>query len=276
MLTSPRPIRVVVLCSRRAPGLRYLLDDAAGQGTTYEIVGVMSSDESSEAQSAVYRSGVSLQIHSIRRFVDARGASLYRDFEARAAYDLDTVARVDPHAPDLVLLDGYRYLVTWPLLTKYAGRLLNLHFSDLTLRLPNGRPRFPGLRAVRDAIATGHGWTRATVHLITAEADAGPPLIQSWPFPVSPLAADAKAWGATDILKAYAYAHQEWMMRAVAGPLWAAALRLVKNGVVDLTELQAREAARTTPWTLQPDGGVLSPWSGAERLPVAFMHREAS
>lgn len=63
----------------------------------------------------------------------------------------------------------------------------------VTLRLPDGRPRFPGLRAVRDALAAGQSATYATVHLVNEELDGGAPLVQSWPFPVSPLVRGARA-----------------------------------------------------------------------------------
>ena len=122
-----------------------------------------------------------------------------------------------------MLLDGYLYLVTPALLARFRNRVLNLHFSDLTLRTVDGAPRFPGLRAVRDALADGLGETRATVHLVNDKPDDGPPIVRSWPFPVSPLVEELRTQSADDVFKAYVFAHQHWMMRTASGPLIAAA-----------------------------------------------------
>lgn len=35
-------------------------------------------------------------------------------------------------------------------------RMIELHSIGFALRLPDGDPRFPGLRVVRDALAAGH------------------------------------------------------------------------------------------------------------------------
>jgi methionyl-tRNA formyltransferase len=89
------------------------------------------------------------------------------------------------------------------------------------------RRRYVGLRAVRDAIFAGETETRATAHLVTERLDEGPILCLSEPFPVSPLVRDALSWGAADILKAYAYAHQEWMIRSAWGPILSVAIASV-------------------------------------------------
>jgi hypothetical protein len=67
---------------------------------------------------------------------------------------------------------------------------------------------------------------------VTAELDVGPLLLRSAPFPVHPLVADARRWGATDIVRAYAYAQREWMLRAAWGPLLRETVRLFATGGV--------------------------------------------
>lgn len=110
-------------------------------------------------------------------------------------------------------------IVAEPLLTAFPGRIVNVHHADLTKCRP-----YVGLHAVRDAILAGETETRATAHIVTRRLDQGPILCLSEPFPVSPLVRDALVWGATDILKAYAYAHQEWMIRSAWGPLLSEAI----------------------------------------------------
>jgi folate-dependent phosphoribosylglycinamide formyltransferase PurN len=255
MLIS-KPIRVAVLCSRRAPGLLDLLECDPARGRSYEIVAAITSELAFEGQGRVAASGVPTRAHAIHEFYRRRDASLYRDFDTRAAFDRETAALLARYSPDLVLLAGYLYLATPELLGAFSDRLLNLHFSELTLRGPDGRPRYPGLRAVRDAIRDGRPFTRATVHLVNQDPDGGAPLVESWPFPVSPLAADAVARGARDMFNAYVFAHQEWMVRAASGPLLGSALRMIADGTVDLHLLARRDPATIVPATVDPHGHI--------------------
>jgi folate-dependent phosphoribosylglycinamide formyltransferase PurN len=255
MLKPHHPIRVAVLCSHRAPGLMYLLNQCPDRGVTYEIVCCLTSEFTFAEEVRVERRGIPALVHPIEPFYEDRGAPLYRDMHVRAEYDAITAKRLEPFFPDLVVLDGYLYLVTAPLLKAFGPRIVNLHFSDLAIRRPDGGPAFPGLRAVHDAILAGRPETRATIHAVTEEADAGPPLVRSRPFPVSPLVGDLRPQGASDVLKAYVYAHQQWMMRTVSGPLLSAALRLIAIGAVDLRGLAAGETS--PPWLF--DGFDLVP-----------------
>ena len=255
MLTQS-PIRVAVLCSHRAPGLLDLVERDPDRGRSYEIAAVVSSELSFDGQARLMARGVPTRAHSIREFYRRRDADVYRDFRTRAAFDRETVRILGRYSPDIMLLDGYLYVATRELLDAYPCRVINLHFSDLTLRHPDGRPRYPGIRAVRDALLDGQTTTRATVHLADREPDGGPPILQSWPFPVSPLAAEALATNAREMFKAYVFAHQEWMIRAASGPLLASALRLIADGTVDLRALAAADPAAVTPWTVDPHGHI--------------------
>ncbi len=252
-------LRVAVLCSHRAPGVLHLLNRDDHRGRRYDVVCTMSTEYAFAEEVRIERRGVPTRGHSIRDFYGRHGAPLYRDFAARAAFDLETVHRLQPYAPDLILLTGYTYLVTEVLLDAYPNRVINLHFSDLTLRLGDGRPRFPGLRAVRDALAVGQPETFATVHLVDDRPDAGAPIVRSWGFAAAPLVRDARIWNALDMFKAYAFAHEQWMMRAASGPLLAAALQLVATGAVDLDALGASDPACVVPWRLDERGALRAP-----------------
>ena len=197
----------------------------------------------------------------IRRITpDAQWHALARGFYAEHASHTPLFTEIGREFhPDVVLLDGYLYVLTRPMLEAYRNRLLNLHFSDLTLRTTDRRPAYAGIRAVRDAIADGLQETSATVHLVNEEPDGGPPLVCSWSFGVPALVADARRWGAADMLKAYAFAHQEWMIRAASGPLLAAALHLVASGHVDLDQAAATDPSRAVPWLLDEHGRLTPP-----------------
>ena len=100
---------------------------------------VITSELAFEGQARVAARGVPTRAHAIHEFYRRCDANLYRDFATRAAFDRETVGLLARHSPDIVLLDGYLYLATRELLDAFPGRLLNLHFSDLTLRRPDGR-----------------------------------------------------------------------------------------------------------------------------------------
>ena len=252
-----RPKKVAVLCSRHAPGLLDLLNADPERGPSYEVVCCVTSEPAFAESEAVEQHGVPVVRHPIADFYAAHHASLYHDADVRAAFDWQTVGHLVRYSPDLLLLDGYRYLVTKPLLSAFHGRIVNLHFSDLTVRRADGGPAFPGLRAVRDALAAGCDETRATVHLVDAEPDGGPPIVRSWPFPVSLMFRAGTA--GTDMGRAYTFAHQQWMMRDAAGPLLAAAIQLIARGDVNLDILARRVPGDVVPWDLFEDGTLTHP-----------------
>jgi phosphoribosylglycinamide formyltransferase-1 len=71
---------------------------------------------------------------------------------------------------EIVALAGYMTVLGPSLLDAFPGRVLNTHPSLL--------PSFKGAHAVRDALAYGVKVTGCTVHVATAEVDAGPILAQ--------------------------------------------------------------------------------------------------
>lgn len=243
------PLRVAVLCSHRAPGLVQLLNTDPRRGPDYELVACLTSTETFGEEVKVERRGVPCLSHPVRAWCRRRGVGL-RDLDARADYDAETARMLAPYRPDLVLLDGYLLLLTAPMLEAYPNRIVNVHHSDLLLREASGGPRYPGLRAVRDAVLAGEPHTRATAHLVTDALDAGPVLLRSWPFPVPPVARWARAHDAADVLKSAVWAHQEWMLRAA----WAPML----TGAIELAALALQAAGRPL------DVGLAGRWSLSE------------
>ncbi|HET7419124.1 MAG TPA: phosphoribosylglycinamide formyltransferase [Candidatus Dormibacteraeota bacterium] len=75
------------------------------------------------------------------------------------------------HDVQLVVDAGYDRIHTAPFLDAFAGRIVNVHPSLL--------PMFGGgMDAVEQALESGLKFTGATVHLVTAEVDGGPILVQ--------------------------------------------------------------------------------------------------
>jgi phosphoribosylglycinamide formyltransferase 1 len=71
---------------------------------------------------------------------------------------------------DLVVMAGYGTVLAKTMFDAYGGRVLNTHPALL--------PAFPGWHAVEDSLDHGVKVTGCTVHVTTAEVDAGPILAQ--------------------------------------------------------------------------------------------------
>jgi phosphoribosylglycinamide formyltransferase-1 len=94
-----------------------------------------------------------------------------RDYASRDAYDQALADALHARDVGLVCLAGFMRLVGAPLLRAFPDRVLNIHPSLL--------PAFPGLEAQRQAIDHGVRVSGATVHLVTAELDGGPIILQA-------------------------------------------------------------------------------------------------
>ena len=255
-MLTPAPLRVAVLSTARAPGLAALLADP-DRGRMFDVVGCLASDAAWQDQATAVAARVPVAVHDLAAFCARRGAPR-RDLVARAEYDAQAAELLRPWRPGLIVLCGYLNLVTSPLLERYPGHIVNLHDADLTLAAADGRPRYRGLHATRDAIVAGEPETRSTAHLVTPELDMGPLVLRTAAFPVHRLAADARRWDATDIIRAYAYAHREWVLRAAWGPLLRETVRLFAAGAVRVLGGRAVIGGVLGPLTL-PDGGRAAP-----------------
>jgi phosphoribosylglycinamide formyltransferase-1 len=88
----------------------------------------------------------------------------------RAGYTKRVVAALDEAGVDLVAMAGFGTILDGIIFDSYAGRILNTHPALL--------PSFPGWHGVEEALAYGVKVTGCTVHVATAEVDAGPIVAQ--------------------------------------------------------------------------------------------------
>lgn len=183
-------LNVAVLCSKRAPGLDALLACAEAN-----VVAVITTDEGASIETA----GVPLIVHHVTR-----------ERARRPIHDAALAALLTSLEVDLVICLGYLYVLTEPMLRAFPQRIVNIHDGD---------GRFPGLHATRDAIVANEAVTRSRLHIVDETLDGGPVLFVSKPYPVAPFVQDAVRAGETKIVKAYAYAHREWMIRDAWPPL---------------------------------------------------------
>jgi phosphoribosylglycinamide formyltransferase-1 len=95
----------------------------------------------------------------------------HKRFASREAFDEALAAAIERHQPALVVLAGFMRILTPGFVTRYQGRLLNIHPSLL--------PAFPGLHTHQRALDAGCRFAGVTVHQVTAELDYGPILAQA-------------------------------------------------------------------------------------------------
>lgn len=232
LVEAATPLRVVVLTTTGGPRLRYLLEDDDARGSTHRFVAGVVNDVDSGAADLLEGNDVPVERHDIHAFYAEREAPL-SNLDVRTAFDERLAASVTEYDPDLVLLVGYLHVLTGPFLGRFHPRILNCHHSDLTVRDASGAPVYPGLHAVENAIRNGEAATRETVHVATADVDAGPVVVRSPAFEVNrPLVEDAIERGDDETLDAYVFAHRRWMASAGGGPALATALELVADGRV--------------------------------------------
>ncbi len=148
-----RPMSVVVLISGRGSNLEALLR------AKVPVRAVISNVAGAGGLAIAARKGV------------PTGVVKHRDFASREAFEDALAAEIDTHAPKLVALAGFMRVLTPSFVKRYEGKLLNIHPSLL--------PAFPGLNAHERALAAGVKVHGCTVHLVTAELDSGPIVIQA-------------------------------------------------------------------------------------------------
>lgn len=95
----------------------------------------------------------------------------HRHQPSREALDHALIRLFQAHRVDLVVMAGWMRIVTPVLIGAFPERLVNIHPSLL--------PSFRGADGVSQALAAGVTLTGCTAHLVTAEVDAGPILVQA-------------------------------------------------------------------------------------------------
>ena len=114
---------------------------------------------------------------------DAGGLSIAQDacietalidhqcYPTRETFDQDLAGAIDSTQPDLVVLAGFMRILTPEFVTRFSGRLMNIHPSLL--------PLYPGLHTHQRALDNGDSHAGATVHYVIGELDGGPPILQA-------------------------------------------------------------------------------------------------
>jgi len=154
----PANRRLGVLISGRGSNLQSLIDAINSRALDATIVVVISNRQDAGGLERARAAGIESIVRS------------HRDFASRDDYDRALASELRARDVGLVCLAGFMRLVGAELIDAFAGRILNIHPSLL--------PAFPGLDAQQQAIDHGVRVSGVTVHLVTAELDGGPIVVQ--------------------------------------------------------------------------------------------------
>jgi len=154
----PSNRRLGVLISGRGSNLQALIDAIKSGALDATIVVVISNRQDAGGLERARAAGIESIVMS------------HRDFASRDDYDRALASELRARDVGLVCLAGFMRLVGAELIDAFSGRILNIHPSLL--------PAFPGLDAQQQAIDHGVRVSGVTVHLVTAELDGGPIVVQ--------------------------------------------------------------------------------------------------
>jgi phosphoribosylglycinamide formyltransferase 1 len=154
----PANRRLGVLISGRGSNLQALIDAIASGRLDASIAIVISNRKDALGLERARAAGIEAMVLS------------HRDFGSRDDYDRALARALRGRGVGLVCLAGFMRLVGTELIEAFPSRILNIHPSLL--------PAFPGLDAQKQAIEHGVRVSGVTVHLVTAELDGGPIVIQ--------------------------------------------------------------------------------------------------
>ena len=153
--------RLVILISGRGSNMAAILDAEHAGAIAGHVVSVISNRADAAGLDVASARGIPTTVVDERHYHD-RGP---------ITFEQALVAAIDALSPDLVVLAGYMRILSAELVSRYQGRMLNIHPSLL--------PAYPGLRTHQRALADGVKVHGCTVHFVTSQVDHGPIVAQA-------------------------------------------------------------------------------------------------
>ena len=151
--------RLVVFVSGAGTNLQALIDACRDPDYGASVVAVGADRESIPALERAAAAGIPTFVHRVK------------DYPDRASWDRALIEATAAYAPDLLVSAGFMKLFGAGFLAAFPNRIVNTH--------PALTPAFPGMHAVRDALAYGSKVTGCTLFLVSDGIDDGPVIGQA-------------------------------------------------------------------------------------------------
>ena len=143
--------KVVVLASGRGSDFQSIIDGVKSGSVPAQIAGLITDKPDAYAIQRANENGIS---------------AFAIPHKNSDELDEGVLARLEALAPDLVVLAGYmRIIRSKKLLSRYSGRMINIHPSLL--------PKYPGAHAQKDAFEAGEKISGYTIHYVDESLDGG-------------------------------------------------------------------------------------------------------
>ncbi|NSX00511.1 phosphoribosylglycinamide formyltransferase [bacterium] len=94
----------------------------------------------------------------------------HKDFDSRKAFETEIISRIEKYDVQLIVLAGFKRILSPFFTSHYEKKVINLHPSLL--------PAFTGLHAPRQAVDYGAKFSGCTVHYVDEGIDTGPIITQ--------------------------------------------------------------------------------------------------
>jgi phosphoribosylglycinamide formyltransferase-1 len=157
-MTVGHGLKTVVLISGNGTNLQAIIDAQQAGHLSVDLASVLSDCPEAYGLERARAAGIPTAV------VDYRNCADRSEFDRKLHDELGTAQ------PDLVVLAGFMRIISDALTERYRGRMLNIHPSLL--------PKYPGLHTYRRVLETDDPYHGSTVHFVTPQLDAGPPIIQ--------------------------------------------------------------------------------------------------
>ncbi len=147
-----------VLISGRGSNLKAIIEAIAAGRLDARIAVVISNRADAPGLDHAHKAGIETLVLS------------HKSFATREDYDRVLVDELNRRQVHLVCLAGFMRLLSPVFVDAFPGRILNIHPSLL--------PKYPGLHPQQQALDDGASVSGATVHIVNADLDAGPIVLQ--------------------------------------------------------------------------------------------------
>ena len=157
-------LKIVVCVSGGGTNLQAIMDAIdAGKITNTEIIAVISNNPGAKALERATKKGIEGICMSPKNFPD------------RAAFNEAFTEKMCELAPDLVVLAGFLVKIPEQMVSKFSGRIVNIHPSLIPSFCGVG---YYGLKVHEKALERGVKVTGATVYFVNEGMDEGPIIAQ--------------------------------------------------------------------------------------------------
>ncbi len=153
-----KPLALVVLISGNGSNLQSIIDAIEAGQLNAEIRAVVSNNPDAYGLQRARKQGIACYIQD------------HRDFSDRDQFDQQLQAYLQTVNPDYIVLAGFMRILGAELVSAFRNRIVNIHPSLL--------PAYKGLDTHQRALENQETHHGVSIHLVTAELDDGPILLQ--------------------------------------------------------------------------------------------------